>query len=199
MSRGEFDSTIEARPLPVVELVSVVIRGHDVQQQDVLGLRVQSGNPELHLREHLPGTDTLRLDWEHLIIEMTKLELLSWKKIGCFSLSAKIHRLILASCRSRICSSKNRAILFLSYPIPIPYPCAERPIGVHHPYQTPPYTHRYVMLTLTYQNYIISFTILFFSIYFQFLSKGSVLKKHWKHLILEIFEEGETRFALEQE
>lgn len=62
MSRGEFDSTIEARPLPVVELVSVVIRGHDVQQQDVLGLRVQSGNPELHLREHLPGTDTLRLD-----------------------------------------------------------------------------------------------------------------------------------------
>ena len=45
-------------PLPVVELVSVVIRGDDVQQEDILGLRVQSGNSELHLREHLPGTDT---------------------------------------------------------------------------------------------------------------------------------------------
>lgn len=54
--RGDYDWP-EVRPLPVVELVSVVIRGHDVQQQDVLGLRVQSGNSELHLREHLPGTD----------------------------------------------------------------------------------------------------------------------------------------------
>lgn len=44
-----------AKPLPVVELVSVVVRGDDVQQEDVLGLGVQTGNSELHLRKHLPG------------------------------------------------------------------------------------------------------------------------------------------------
>lgn len=40
--------------LPVVELVSVVVRGYDIQQEHVLGLRIQPRNSELHLREHLP-------------------------------------------------------------------------------------------------------------------------------------------------
>lgn len=37
-----------------MELVSVVISGDNVQQKDVLGLGVQTGNSELHLRKHLP-------------------------------------------------------------------------------------------------------------------------------------------------
>ena len=37
-----------------MEFVSEVIRGHNVQQQDVLGLRIQSRHSEFHLREHLP-------------------------------------------------------------------------------------------------------------------------------------------------
>lgn len=43
-----------AKPLPVVEFVSVVIGGDDVQQKDILRLGVQTGNSELHLRKHLP-------------------------------------------------------------------------------------------------------------------------------------------------
>ena len=39
-----------------MELVSVVVRRDDVEEQDVLGLGVQPGQPELHLREHLPET-----------------------------------------------------------------------------------------------------------------------------------------------
>ena len=39
-----------------MELVSVVVGRDDVEQQDVLGLGVQPGQPELHLREHLPET-----------------------------------------------------------------------------------------------------------------------------------------------
>ena len=39
-----------------MELVSVVVGGDDVEQQDVLGLGVQPRQPELHLREHLPET-----------------------------------------------------------------------------------------------------------------------------------------------
>jgi|LakMenE01Jun11ns_1017448.scaffolds.fasta_scaffold8999107_1 hypothetical protein len=41
--------------LPVVELVAEVVRGHNVQEEDVLGLGVQAGHLELHLWEHLPG------------------------------------------------------------------------------------------------------------------------------------------------
>jgi hypothetical protein len=40
--------------LPVVELVAEVVSGHNVQEEDVLGLGVQAGHLELHLREHLP-------------------------------------------------------------------------------------------------------------------------------------------------
>lgn len=39
--------------VPVVELISVVVSGYDVQQQDVFCLRVQTGYAELHLWEHL--------------------------------------------------------------------------------------------------------------------------------------------------
>ena len=39
-----------------MELVSVVVCRDDVEEQDVLGLGVQPGQPELHLREHLPET-----------------------------------------------------------------------------------------------------------------------------------------------
>lgn len=39
--------------VPVVKLISVVVSGYDVQQQDVLCLRVQTGYAELHLWEHL--------------------------------------------------------------------------------------------------------------------------------------------------
>lgn len=39
---------------PVVEFVTVVVCGDDVQQQDVFGFEVESGHPELHLGEHLP-------------------------------------------------------------------------------------------------------------------------------------------------
>ncbi len=40
--------------IPVVELVAEVVRGHNVQEEDVLGLGVQAGHLELHLRKHLP-------------------------------------------------------------------------------------------------------------------------------------------------
>lgn len=39
--------------LPVVKLISVVVCGDDVQQEDVFGLRIQTGDAELHLWEHL--------------------------------------------------------------------------------------------------------------------------------------------------
>lgn len=58
---------VSPRPLPVVELVSVVVRCDDVQQEDVFGLRVQSGNSELHLREHLPGTPDQQTQFDQII------------------------------------------------------------------------------------------------------------------------------------
>ena len=45
--------------LPVVELVSVVVGGHDVQEEDVLGLLVQPRELELHLGKHLPAKKIL--------------------------------------------------------------------------------------------------------------------------------------------
>ena len=42
--------------VPVVEFVSVVVGGDDIQQQDVLGFGVETGHTELHLREHLSAT-----------------------------------------------------------------------------------------------------------------------------------------------
>ena len=50
--------------LPVVELVAAIICGDDVQQKNVLGLGVQTGHSELHLREHLSGTER-KTDHEH--------------------------------------------------------------------------------------------------------------------------------------
>lgn len=47
------------RGLPVVELISVVVSCDDVQQEDVFRFRVQSGNAELHLWEHLSGIGIL--------------------------------------------------------------------------------------------------------------------------------------------
>ena len=44
---------------PVVELVSEVVRGHHVQQEDVLGLGVQAGHFELHLWKHLPRRENI--------------------------------------------------------------------------------------------------------------------------------------------
>ena len=41
-------------PPAVVELVAEVVRGHNVQKEDVLGLGVEARQSELHLREHLP-------------------------------------------------------------------------------------------------------------------------------------------------
>lgn len=40
--------------IPVVEFVAVIISGDNVQQEDVLGFRIKTGDAELHLREHLP-------------------------------------------------------------------------------------------------------------------------------------------------
>ncbi len=45
-----------------MELVAEVVRGHNVQEEDVLGLGVQAGHLELHLREHLPGKKVARLE-----------------------------------------------------------------------------------------------------------------------------------------
>ena len=42
-------------PPAVVELVAKVICSYNIQQEDVLGLRVEARESELHLREHLPG------------------------------------------------------------------------------------------------------------------------------------------------
>lgn len=39
--------------LPVVEFISVVVSCDDVQEEDVFCLRVQTGDAELHLWEHL--------------------------------------------------------------------------------------------------------------------------------------------------
>ena len=41
-------------PLTVVELVAEVVSGHDVEEEDVLGLGVEAGQAELHLGKHLP-------------------------------------------------------------------------------------------------------------------------------------------------
>lgn len=38
-----------------MEFVSVVVGGHNVQEQDVFGFGVQAGHSEFHLREHLPA------------------------------------------------------------------------------------------------------------------------------------------------
>ena len=37
-----------------MELVSVVVCSHNVQEEDILGMGVQPGYSELHLGEHLP-------------------------------------------------------------------------------------------------------------------------------------------------
>lgn len=42
-------------PTTVVEFVSVVVCGHNVQQQNVLGFRIESRHAEFHLRKHLPA------------------------------------------------------------------------------------------------------------------------------------------------
>lgn len=42
-------------PAGVVELVAAVVRGHDVQQQDVFGFFIQSVYPHLERREHPPA------------------------------------------------------------------------------------------------------------------------------------------------
>ena len=42
-------------PSAVVELVSEVVSRHHVQQQDVLGLGVETREAKFHLREHLSG------------------------------------------------------------------------------------------------------------------------------------------------
>lgn len=47
------DGSVQQAMLPVVELISVVVCGYDVQQEDVLCLRVQTGDAEFHLGEHL--------------------------------------------------------------------------------------------------------------------------------------------------
>ena len=41
-------------PPAVVELVAEVVGGHDVEEEDVLGLGVEAGQAELHLGKHLP-------------------------------------------------------------------------------------------------------------------------------------------------
>ena len=38
---------------PIMEFVSVVISRHNIKQQDVFGLCIQSRDPKLHLRKHL--------------------------------------------------------------------------------------------------------------------------------------------------
>lgn len=40
--------------LPVMKLVSVVVSRYDVQEKNVFGLCVQTGNSKFHLRKHLP-------------------------------------------------------------------------------------------------------------------------------------------------
>ena len=40
-----------------MELVAKVVSRYNIEEQDVLGLRVQASHLELHLGEHLPGTN----------------------------------------------------------------------------------------------------------------------------------------------
>jgi hypothetical protein len=47
-----FDKTLA---IPVVKFVSKIVCGHDVQQQNVFGLGIESGHPKFHLRKHLPA------------------------------------------------------------------------------------------------------------------------------------------------
>ena len=42
------------KKLPVVEFVSVIISGDDVEEEDVFRFVIETRNAELHLREHLP-------------------------------------------------------------------------------------------------------------------------------------------------
>ena len=40
-----------------MELVAKVVSRYNIEEQDVLGLRIQAGHLELHLGKHLPGTN----------------------------------------------------------------------------------------------------------------------------------------------
>ena len=48
-------------PPAVVELVAKIIGRHNIQEEDVLGLRVEAGQPELHLGKHLPANHKNRI------------------------------------------------------------------------------------------------------------------------------------------
>lgn len=49
-----FFNKLKIRDKPVVEFVSVVVGSYNVQQENVLGFRIESRNAEFHLRKHLP-------------------------------------------------------------------------------------------------------------------------------------------------
>ena len=66
-----------------MELITVLVGGHDVQEEDVLGLGVQAGQLKLHLREHLPKTENMKI-----YLEKKDLQMLS--KILNGTLSLKI-------------------------------------------------------------------------------------------------------------
>ena len=42
-----------------MELVAVLVRRDDVEEEDVLGRHVQPGHTELHLGEHLPNNQSI--------------------------------------------------------------------------------------------------------------------------------------------
>ena len=60
-------------PSTVVELVAEVVGRDDVEEEDVLRLRVQPRHAELHLREHLPAQEHCVRNILGIIEEICKL------------------------------------------------------------------------------------------------------------------------------
>ena len=60
-------------PSTVVELVAEVVGRDDVEEEDVLRLRVQPRHAELHLREHLPAQEQCVRNILGIIEEICKL------------------------------------------------------------------------------------------------------------------------------
>ncbi len=54
-------------PPTVVELVPVVVRGHNVQEEDVFRLLVKAGDFKLQVRKHLPARKKRNKDFKALV------------------------------------------------------------------------------------------------------------------------------------
>ena len=89
--------------VPVVELVAVLVGGHNVEQQDVLGGGVQPRQAELHLGKHLPEygrrrVSTIQLYSVHVDVYGLKVFVHSKETKPMYSLHAAVQ----STCRCTV-------------------------------------------------------------------------------------------------